>query len=257
MCNQINCLEKCYNRGNFFNESSSLFSPESHLATWNHWKTMLDRALLHLKFLKNWQQNWQQICLFWFGSRRRLVTGAWRRFITKRNKFAVKFPRNFRWRRALSSKVFHWFHEAKCYSELKIKELSWRKLPPKLFGKLSYVYGLFRSLEHARLTAIKSAFRLDIIQSTPLCQNKFGPRKSNLYPLLFKKNPFITYKQYFFWIHHFCKTELADTQYRTEVKPMSPMFVDVIATRTEVKSMSPMFVDVIAPQKTNARYSSM
>ena len=60
------------------------------------------------------------------------------------------------------------------------------------------VYGLFASLRHARLTAIKSAFGLDIIQSTPLCQNKFGPRKSNLHPLLFSKNPYtlsLFYKQ--------------------------------------------------------------
>ena len=51
------------------------------------------------------------------------------------------------------------------------------------------LYELFRSLEHTRLTAIKSAFGLDIIQSTPLCQNKFGPQKSNLYPLVFSQKP--------------------------------------------------------------------
>ena len=62
---------------------------------------------------------------------------------TKTNKFAVKFSRIFRWRRALSSKVFHWFHVAKCYSELQNEELSWIKLPPKLFGKLSYWWGHF------------------------------------------------------------------------------------------------------------------
>ena len=45
------------------------------------------------------------------------------------------------------------------------------------------LYGLFASLRHARLTTIKSAFGLDIIVSTPLCQNKFGPRKSSLHPL--------------------------------------------------------------------------
>ena len=88
---------------------------------------MLDRALLHLKFLKNCD-----MFLLWVRLR-----GAddWQ---TKTNKFAVKFSRIFRWRRALSSKVFHWFHVAKCYSELKNEELSWKKLPPKLFGKLSY-----------------------------------------------------------------------------------------------------------------------
>ena len=63
------------------------------------------------------------------------------------------------------------------------------------------LYGLFRSLEYTRLTAIKSAFGLDIIQSTHLCQNKFGPRKSNLQRLLFLKNP-IDYV--FFWIHKLC-----------------------------------------------------
>ena len=47
------------------------------------------------------------------------------------------------------------------------------------------VYGLFASLGHAGLTAIKSAFEFDIIKSTLLCQNKFGPRKSSLQPLAF------------------------------------------------------------------------
>ena len=55
----------------------------------------------------------------------------------------------------------------------------------------------FGSLRHARLTAIKSAFGYDIIQSTPLCQNNNRPRKSNLYPLFFQ-NPVV-----FFWIHKF------------------------------------------------------
>ena len=50
----------------------------------------------------------------------------------------------------------------------------------------SILFGIFGSLEHAKLTAIKSAFGLDIIQSTLLCQNTFGPRKSNLQPLLTK-----------------------------------------------------------------------
>ena len=47
-------------------------------------------------------------------------------------------------------------------------------------------YGLFAFLGDARLTMIKSAFGLDIIQSTRLCQNKFGPRNSSLNPLLFE-----------------------------------------------------------------------
>ena len=51
------------------------------------------------------------------------------------------FFKNFRWRRALSSKVFHWFHVAKCYSEVKNEEVSWKKLTSKLFGKLSYDIG--------------------------------------------------------------------------------------------------------------------
>ena len=55
------------------------------------------------------------------------------------------------------------------------------------------LYGLLEILGHARLTAIKSAFGLDIIKSALLCQNKFGPRKSSLHPLLFKPI-------YFFWI---------------------------------------------------------
>ena len=47
------------------------------------------------------------------------------------------------------------------------------------------LYGLLAILGHARLTAIKSAFGIDIIKATPLCQNKYGPRKSNLNPLFF------------------------------------------------------------------------
>ena len=58
-------------------------------------------------------------------------------------------------------------------------------------------YGLWGSLEHEKLTAIKSAFGHDIIQFTPLCQNNNRPRKSNLYPLFFQ-NPVV-----FFWIHKF------------------------------------------------------
>ena len=53
----------------------------------------------------------------------------------------------------------------------------------------------FRSLRNARLTAIKLAFGLDIIKSTPLCQNNVGPRKSNLHPFLFYP---IKSKLYFF-----------------------------------------------------------
>ena len=68
------------------------------------------------------------------------------------------------------------------------------------------VYGLLGSLEHAKLTAIKSAFGLDIIQSTLLCQNTFGPRKSNLQPLLFFKNSVL----YIFWIHKFCNLYYLD-----------------------------------------------
>ena len=75
---------------------------------------------------------------------RRRLRGAddWQ---TKTNKLLSNFQEFFRWRRALSSKVFHWFHVAKCYSELKNEELSWKKLTPKLFGKLTY-YRLHQSL---------------------------------------------------------------------------------------------------------------
>ena len=62
------------------------------------------------------------------------------------------------------------------------------------------LYGLVGSLGHARLTAIKSAFGIDIKQSTPLCQN-FGPRKSNLHPFLFYP---IKSKLYFFEDINFC-----------------------------------------------------
>ena len=98
------------------------------------WKTLLDRAPLHLKFLKNCD-----MFLLWV---RLWGADDWQ---TKTNKFTVKFSRIFRWRRALSSKVFHLFHVAKCYSELKNEELSWKKLTPKLFGKLTY-YRLHQSL---------------------------------------------------------------------------------------------------------------
>ena len=47
----------------------------------------------------------------------------------------------------------------------------------------------FRSLRNARLTAIKLAFGLDIISVYTPSQNNFGPRKSNLHPLIFLKNP--------------------------------------------------------------------
>ena len=56
------------------------------------------------------------------------------------------------------------------------------------------LYGLVGSLGHARLTAIKSAFGLDIIKSTLLCQNKFGPRKSSLHPLLFETQILFSFK---------------------------------------------------------------
>ena len=63
------------------------------------------------------------------------------------------------------------------------------------------LYGLFVSLGHARLTAIKSASGHDIILVYTPCQNNFGPRKSNLCPLFFK-NPI------FFWIHKLVNLEM-------------------------------------------------
>ena len=50
---------------------------------------------------------------------------------------------------------------------------------------------------HARLTAIKLAFGLDIISVYIPSQNNFGPRKSNLHPLNFFKKPLI---ENIFWI---------------------------------------------------------
>ena len=55
----------------------------------------------------------------------------------------------------------------------------------------------FRSLRNARLTAIKLAFGLDIISVYTPSQNNFGPRKSNLHPLIFFKKPLI---ENIFWI---------------------------------------------------------
>ena len=50
------------------------------------------------------------------------------------------------------------------------------------------LYVFFASLPHARLTAIKSAIALDIMQSnTLLCLNQFGPRKSSLTPFFLKQ----------------------------------------------------------------------
>ena len=65
--------------------------------------------------------------------------------------------------------------------------MSFRTLLFNLGGPI--LYGLFGSLEHAKLTAIKSASGHDTKQSTPLCQNNFGPQKSNIHPLLIIQNP--------------------------------------------------------------------
>ena len=72
-------------------------------------------------------------CEFCFRRRRR---GADDQCIKTNNKMS-HFLKNFWWRKALSSKLFHWFHVAKCYSELKNEELSWKIITPKLFGKLT------------------------------------------------------------------------------------------------------------------------
>ena len=66
-----------------------------------------------------------------------------RRRLANQNKqiccqFCCQFFKNFRWRRALSSIVFQWFHVAKCYSELKNEELLLKQLPLKFFGEFSY-----------------------------------------------------------------------------------------------------------------------
>ena len=63
-----------------------------------------------------------------------------------------------------------------------------------------YMYGLFASLGHARLTAIKSAFGLDIILVyTPLSNLDHGSQTSTQF--VFKKP---TYKKYFFGFIKFC-----------------------------------------------------
>ena len=83
------------------------------------------------------EKSWKNVtfcCLFWCTGRRRLVFVAWRRF---HNKNLSQFFKNFFQGFVKFSKVFHWFHVAKCYSELKNEELSWKKLTPKLFGKLT------------------------------------------------------------------------------------------------------------------------
>ena len=55
----------------------------------------------------------------------------------KTNKKMSHFFKNFLQGFVRFSKLFHWFHVAKCYSELKNEELSWKKLILKLFRKLS------------------------------------------------------------------------------------------------------------------------
>ena len=98
-------------------------------------KSLTKFAELHKSLKKFLKKNMTFCCLFWCTGRRRLVFVGWSK---THNKNMSQFSRIFKRRRALSSKVFHWFHVAKCYSELKNEELSWKKLTPKLFGKLSY-----------------------------------------------------------------------------------------------------------------------
>ena len=92
---------------------------------------MLDTAFLHLKFLKNCD-----MFLLWIRLQAPLMRR--RRLANQNKQICCQFFKNFRWRRALSSIVFQWFHVAKCYSELKNEELSLKQLPLKFFGEFSY-----------------------------------------------------------------------------------------------------------------------
>ena len=82
---------------------------------------------------KSWKNVTCFCCEFCFRRRRR---GADDQCI-KTNKKMSHFFKNFLQGFVRFSKLFHWFHVAKCYSELKNEELSWKKLTPKLFRKLS------------------------------------------------------------------------------------------------------------------------
>ena len=87
-----------------------------------------------LFFIKNSLKNVTFCCLFWCTGRRRLVFVAWSK---THNKNMSQFSRIFRWRKALSSKLFQRFHVTKCYSEIKNEELLLTTIPSNFFGKLT------------------------------------------------------------------------------------------------------------------------
>ena len=74
------------------------------------------RIISRLKYLDFWQSSknsWKLWHVFVMSTKRRH-----RRPANQTYKFPVKFSRIFRWRKALSSKLFQGFHVAKCDSEL-------------------------------------------------------------------------------------------------------------------------------------------
>ena len=82
---------------------------------------------------KSWKNVTCFCCEFCFRRRRRGADDQCIKTNNKMSHFFKIFLQGF----VKFSKVFHWFHVAKCYSELKNEELSWKKLTPKLFGKLT------------------------------------------------------------------------------------------------------------------------
>ena len=92
------------------------------------------------------ENSWKNVtfcCLFWCTSRRRLVFVAWSK---THNKNMSHFFKIFLQGFVKFSKVFHWFHVAKCYSELKNEELSSLTSSLKFFRKLNYWDRLFLQL---------------------------------------------------------------------------------------------------------------
>ena len=83
---------------------------------------------------KSWKNVTCFCCEFCFRRRRRGADDQCIKTNNKMSHFFKIFLQGF----VKFSKVFHWFHVAKCYSEEHYEELSWKKLTPKLFRKLSY-----------------------------------------------------------------------------------------------------------------------
>ena len=112
-------------------------------------KSLTKFAELHKSLKKFLKKNMTFCCLFWCTGRRRLVFVVWSK---THNKNMSHFFKIFLQGFVKFSKVFHWFHVAKCYSEMKNEELSWKKLTSKYFGKLI--------LWHSHLFFCENDFRI-------------------------------------------------------------------------------------------------